>query len=95
MGRLHKASGDIVRSGEILRRPVLQFIPRTGDPRGVTAQGHTANARSLTSDQLKRPPEWEPSAQARALGAVQVSLTILHLQEVRETKRRKTEEGSQ
>lgn len=82
VGRLHKASGDIVRSGEMLRRLVLRFMPRTGDPRSVTAQGHTANARSLTSNWLKRPLEWEPSPRLGALGAAQVRLTILHLQEV-------------
>lgn len=68
VGRLYKASDGIVRSGDVLRRLVLQFIPRTGDSRGVTAQGHTANARSLTSNQLKRPPDWEPLAQSRCSG---------------------------
>lgn len=50
VGHLPKASCEIIHSEGTRRRLVLQFILCTGDPRGVTAQGHMADVRSLTAD---------------------------------------------
>ena len=50
VGHLPKASCEIIHSEGTRSRLVLQFIRCTGDPRGVTAQGHVADVRSLTTD---------------------------------------------